>query len=208
MLNFRKIEAETWWLDRPPLPTINTNMSSVQRDVFDESLRHRIFRTPFGVVKEARRNSHAHDVITQRRIHSLALRVLERGDYSVLFVPLLSDDQTKYEMALINTDRPIWLGTLSNFDTRLVQEVVQFWKDMYAEGFALLDFELYEQPSGRVALIDFDSTGFHMTGKNEHIHIPGKQIPPAQFFVHPCFTPDFEQRLAMRLPVGTRNISS
>jgi hypothetical protein len=183
-------------------------MSSAHRDVFDESVRHRIFRTPFGVVKEARRNSHAHDVITQRRIHALALRVLERGDYSVLFVPKLSDDQTKYEMELINTTRPIWLGTLSNFDTRLVQEVVQFWKDMFNEGFALLDFELYEQPNGRVALIDFDSTGFHMTGPDEHIHIPGKQIPPAQFFVHPCFTPDFEQRLGMRLPVGTRNISS
>ncbi len=175
---------------------------------YDESVRHRIFRTPFGVVKKAKRNSKAHDVLTQRRFHALASKLLKEGGYTILFTPDLSEDQTQYEMRLVDTREPIWLGTMPIAESLLKTELIRFWKEMFAQGFALYDFELYQQPNGRVAILDFDSTGFHMTGKNEHILTPGKDIPPLQYFVHPCFPPDFEQKLNMRLPVGVRNISS
>ncbi len=176
--------------------------------LYDESLRHRILRTPFGVVKKPKRGSKAHDVLTQRRFHALAHKILREGNYTVLYTPDLSEDQTQYEMRLVDTREPIWLGTMPIQDSLLKTEVLRFWKEMFAQGFALYDFELYQQPSGRVAILDFDSTGFHMTGANEHILIPGKVIPARDFFVHACFSPDFEEKLNMRLPVGVRNISS
>jgi hypothetical protein len=175
---------------------------------YEESLRHRILRTPFGVVKKAKRGSKAHDVLTQRRFHALAYKILREGGYTVLFTPELSNDQTQYEMRLVDTRKPLWLAHLPNQDSLLKTEVIRFWKEMYAHGFALYDFELYEQPNGRVAILDFDSVGFHMTGDDEKIVIPGKTISPREYFIHPCFSPDFEEKLNMRLPVGFRNISS
>jgi hypothetical protein len=174
---------------------------------YDESLRHRILRTPFGVMKKAKRGSPAHDVLTQRRFHALAYKLL-RNDYIVLYTPELSDDETKYEMRLIDGRHPIWLGSQPISDSLLKTELIRFWKEMFSHGFALYDFELYQQPNGRVAMIDFDSVGFHLTGSNERIEIPGKTISPREYFVHPCFPPDFEEKLNMRLPVGVRNISS
>jgi hypothetical protein len=47
-----------------------------------------------------------------------------------------------------------------------------------------------------------------MTGADEKIVIPGKTVSPREYFIHPCFSPDFEEKLNMRLPVGVRNISS
>lgn len=176
--------------------------------VYDDSLRHRILRTPFGVVKKAKRGSKAHDVLTQRRFHALASKLLSEGNYVILFTPDLSNDQTQYEMAIVDTSDPIWLGTQPVSDSLLKTEVIRFWKEMFAHGFALYDFELYQQRNGRVAILDFDSVGFHLTGPNERIEIPGKTIPPREYFVHPCFPPDFEEKLNMRLPVGVRNISS
>lgn len=183
--------------------------------VYDTSIRHRIYTTPFGVVKKAKRTSKAHDVLTQRRIHVIASEVLKNGSYSLLYTPDLSSDGTQYEMRKIDTRSPIWLGSDETRDPVLIEEVVRFWTAMYTYkpdgGFALLDFELYKQPSGRVAVIDFDSTGFVNTDLygNATVTIPGKEdIPPAMFFVHPCFPPDFEERLSMRLPIGKRNISA
>lgn len=178
--------------------------------IYDESLRHRVLRTPFGVVKKAKRCSNAHDVLTQRRFHALAYKLLKEGDYTILFTPELSEDQTQYEMRLIDGRQPIWLGSQPVSDSLLKTELLRFWKEMFAHGFALYDFELYQQPTGRVAIIDFDSVGFHLTGSNgvERIEIPGKTILPRDYFIHPCFPPDFEAKLNMRLPVGARNISS
>ncbi len=175
---------------------------------YDESIRHRILRTPFGVVKKAKRGSKAHDVLTQRRFHALAYKLLQEGGYTILFTPELSADQTQYEMRLVDTRNEIWLGTQPVSDSLLKMELLRFWKEMFGHGFALYDFELYQQPNGRVAILDFDSVGFHLTGAHERIEIPGKTIPPREYFVHPCFPPDFEEKLNMRLPVGTRNISS
>jgi hypothetical protein len=177
-------------------------------EVYDDSLRHRIVNSPFGVVKQAKRTSKAHDVLTQRRIHALAYRILSDGTYSLLFTPELSDDQTLYEMRKVDTREPIWLGQDAVRDPALIEELVRFWKAMYQNGFAMLDIELYRQSNGRVVVIDYDSTGFHMTGANECILIPGKTIDPAQFFIHPCFPPDFEERLNMRMPIGKRNNSA
>ena len=197
-----KIEALTWRFLCTHIYTMSDS------SIFDDSLRHRILRTPFGVVKKAKRTSKAHDVLTQRRFHALAHTLLREGNYIVLFTPELSNDQTQYEMSIVDTRVPIWLGTQPISDSLLKTEVVRFWKEMFAHGFALYDFELYQQPSGRVAILDFDSVGFHLTGPNERIEIPGKTIPPREYFVHPCFPPDFETKLNMRLPVGIQNISA
>jgi hypothetical protein len=78
---------------------------------------------------------------------------------------------------------------------------------MWSLGFALYDFELYKQPDGRVVVLDFDATGFRMMNGSESVQIQGKNIAPSDFFLHPCFPPDFEKYLVhLRLPIGKRNI--
>lgn len=169
-----------------------------------EGKSSRIFKTPFGVIKIAKRRSKTHDTMAQRRIHAIAEKVLSDPKYTILRVPVLSTNLTDYEMKGVNTTEPLWMPT-----GPVANELVSFWREMWTKGFALYDFELYVQPDGTVILLDFDSTGLRMSCGNacEHVTIPGKPVPPANFFIHPSFPPDFETHLQdLRLPIGKRNI--
>ena len=172
-------------------------------DEVNEGAHGKIFKTPFGVVKIGKRRSKTLDTVTQRRIHGFAETVLSNPKYTTLRVPRLSTDVSKYEMELVDTRAEIWQAT----DESLVQELVCFWTEMWSLGFALYDFELYKQADGRVVLLDFDATGFRMMNGSENVQIQGKNIAPCDFFLHPCFPPDFEKYLVhLRLPIGKRNI--
>lgn len=170
----------------------------------DEGASSKIFKTPFGVVKIAKRKSKTHDTVTQRRIHEIAENVLSDPKYKVLKVPALSANRSQYEMEDVDTKIPVWQPT-----GPVAEELLSFWREMWEKGLALYDFELYLQPNGTTMLLDFDSTGFRMTcgDTSSHVEIPGKKIPPENFFVHPSFPPDFEKHLEdLRLPIGKRNI--
>jgi hypothetical protein len=174
-------------------------------DEVNEGAHGKIFKTPFGVVKIGKRRSKTLDTVTQRRIHRFAETVLSDPKYTTLRVPRLSTDLTRYEMELVNTRLEIWQAT----EKSLVQELICFWSEMWSLGFALYDFELYQQPDGRVVVLDFDATGFRMKkiDGSESVHNQGKNIAACDFFLHPCFPPDFEKYLLhLRLPIGKRNI--
>jgi len=174
-------------------------------DCINEGAHGKIFTTPFGVVKIGKRRSKTHDTVTQRRIHVVAETILSNPIYKILRVPRLSSDLSCYEMEMIDTRHDIWQPT----DETLVKELALFWACMWSLGFALYDFELYEQPDGRVALLDFDATGFRLKNGDgsDTVTIQGKNIAPSDFFLHPCFPPDFEEHLVhLRLPIGKRNI--
>lgn len=175
----------------------------VMNESINEGAHGRIFTSPFGVVKIGKRRSKTLDTVSQRRIHVFAEKVLNDPKYTLLRVPRLSPDLSKYEMEMVDTRVEIWQPN----DEQLVKELIWFWTDMWSLGFALYDFELYLQKKGDVVLLDFDATGFRMINGTESVHIQGKNVNPSDFFLHPCFPPDFEKHLVhLRLPIGKRNI--
>lgn len=174
-------------------------------EFINEGAHGKIFTTPFGVVKIGKRRSKTLDTVTQSRIHGIAESVLNDPKYKILRVPVLSTDLSRYEMELVDTRVPIWQPK----DESLVQELIWFWTDMWLLGFAFYDFELYQQPDGDVVLLDFDATGFRIkeTDGSYSVSIRGKIVAAHDFFLHPCFPPDFEKHLVhLRLPIGKRNI--
>jgi hypothetical protein len=85
-------------------------------------------------------------------------------------------------MERIDVEKPIFLGCQGNVlegldRDLLVSELASLWKALYKKGYMAWDFELYLQPDGRVAMVDFDKfkKGSYVTG----------------FFIHPCFPRGF-----------------
>jgi len=176
----------------------------MEGDEVNEGAHGKIFRTVFGVVKIGKRRSKTHDTVAQRRIHSFIEEILSQPRYIVLKTPALSHDLLKYEMKYVNTDEPLWMPN----DGAIIRELVWLWEEMWEKGFALYDFELYQQPDNTVIILDFDATGLRIQNNDEvSVYIPGKNVNPNDFFDHMSFPPDFEQYLVnLRLPIGKRNI--
>lgn len=115
----------------------------------------------------------------QKTIHAAIIE--ETSYYTILRAPrLLHGD--RYEMERIDVEKPIFLGCQGNVlegvdRDLLVSELSRLWKALYKKGYMAWDFELYLQPDGRVAMVDFDKfkTESSATG----------------FFIHPCFPRGF-----------------
>ena len=115
----------------------------------------------------------------QKTIHTAIIQ--ETSSYTVLMAPCLLHSD-RYEMERIDVEKPIFLGCQGNVlegldRDLLVSELASLWKALYKKGYMAWDFELYLQPDGRVAMVDFDKfkTGPYWTG----------------FFIHPCFPRGF-----------------
>jgi hypothetical protein len=169
----------------------------------DEGNNGRIYKTVFGVQKIQKRRSSGHDIVTQRRIHGLAYTVAESLNLDCLFIPRVSSNVGIYEMEFIDTSKVIYLGDPVNSTGRMDmelrslvhEEVKDLWLALWERGFAAWDFELFLQPDGRVALIDFDKFGFRQTGPIDVILLPNLGIKTAftltTFFQNACFPPRF-----------------
>jgi hypothetical protein len=178
----------------------------------DQGMNGRIYQTERGVMKIQKRNSLGHDVHTQKRIHHLAETLVEELNLQLLFVPhIYLDIHDGYEMARVDTSRIIYPGD-PNHSTQiseelsmsLCQDLVLLWIALFQRGFAAWDYELYLQPDGKIALLDFDKFGFCMTSGPVSIQLPQiKQdsethvcVPDLHyFFQNPCFPYDFISRL-------------
>jgi hypothetical protein len=115
----------------------------------------------------------------QKTIHAAIIQ--ETSSYTVLTAPCLLHSD-RYEMERIDVEKPIFLGCQGNVlegldRDLLVSELASLWKALYKKGYMAWDFELYLQPDGRVAMVDFDKfkKGSYVTG----------------FFIHPCFPRGF-----------------
>lgn len=178
----------------------------------DDGMNGRVYMTSRGVVKIQKHKSLGHDVMTQKRLHHLAERIISENQFKILSTPhVYLDNLDKYEMDRIDTSRIIYPGDPNHghpidpelFET-LSQELAIFWKIMFGSGFAAWDYELYLQPDGRVMLIDFDKFGFRMTSGPVSISMPNVMrgsrsllcVPDLRFFFqNPCFPHDFVDRL-------------
>lgn len=71
--------------------------------------------------------------------------------YSVLYVPRAWDaEEHQYKMERIDITTPLMNEGIP------VDELKAFYKDAKTEGIFPCDYELYKQPDGRVAMVDFD----------------------------------------------------
>lgn len=186
----------------------------------DEGANGLIIPLPDGytVRKKVRRNARGHDAMTQKRLHSLAVRTLvDNNNFDILRTPYLHEDEDRpdhYIMQRIQTNHPLWLGDPDSrrsigqmgldidlqpdFLETLERELVRFWAMMWGHGFAPWDFELYLQRSGRVMIVDYDKWGFRVSAQGAERVQPPAGLPAAthNFFCHPCFPPEFPRRLA------------
>lgn len=101
------------------------------------------------------RRTKSHRAPTQCAIQCWAHGVCQPSNgYTVLFVPRAWDPMAhQYTMQRINTDQPITNEGIPE------EELKKFYADAKTEGIFPCDYELYKQPDGRVAMIDFDKFG-------------------------------------------------
>ena len=119
----------------------------------------------------------------QKAIHAIVAQ--ETTSYTLLRSPRLVHSD-RYEMERIHVEKPIFLGcqgnVLEGVDTALlVSELARLWKALYKKGYIAWDFELYLQPDGRVAIVDFDKFKVSSACMDD------------SFFIHPCFPRGFKE---------------
>lgn len=182
-------------------------MSDTTLQLLDEGSNGRIYALPQrGILKVVKRGVCGHDAITQMRIHRLCYDILSKQEkQSSFFVPALlsenglDDSYAEYRMECVDTRNPVTLSDKAM--AALLPEFIAFWKKMWYLGFALYDFELYQEPDGRIAILDFDKTCFRQTNSQipELFTIPfrvsGSQKKNHFFFKHPCFPLTFLESL-------------
>ena len=171
------------------------------------------------VRKKMRRNAPGHDEFTQKRIHRLMLNTLvDNNNFDYLRAPLLADHmdfpEEWYVMDKIDVRKPIWLGDTDSIlqipeedvdVEQLCDELARWWLQMWNQGFAPWDFELYYQArTNKIMIIDVDKFGFRRSSLNPAAGAPNTDADPVQmpvpvaldtFFHHPCFPRDFLDRL-------------
>ncbi len=110
------------------------------------------------VIKKIKRKINTMPIKDQFMVHNLVYKVLNTDKYKLLCTPKpleLSNDNS-YKMEIIIDSNMI---TSNDYDNNLTKEIKQFYVDMKAHNIFPNDFELFLQPNGKVALIDFDKFG-------------------------------------------------
>jgi len=139
----------------------------------------------------------------QKNIHNIAESITKH--LHILKVPKLHIDYIYplyYLMEKVDTEEPIWLGDplvhtqyTSIFLKNLKKELQNFWQSMWNYGYAAWDFELYEQPDGRVILLDFDKFGKRLLTNPSptypSVYMPLQRSTDINFFEHICFPHEF-----------------
>jgi hypothetical protein len=149
-------------------------------------------------VEKKSRRSTGHSIEVQMTIHRIVQNILRQGNYNHIRVPLLSDvNPRRYKMERISTWRPVVLGEaessmrVPNLD-EVNQELVRLWIEIWENGYAAWDFDLFLQADGKIVLLDFDRFGLRMSNQPPYMPL---QIPVGSFFNHSCFPTDFKMRV-------------
>ena len=114
--------------------------------------------------------------------------------FKILFTPNAAANTARsYQMEEIDSSRPLEKVT----DPALELEILRYYRAAVKRGFFPHDFELYTQPSGKVALLDFDKFG---TLVGRIVTLPhGLTLPIEDAVKQPIFTEAFGERLATRM---------
>ena len=97
------------------------------------------------------------DAFAQAALQERVRRVAETLHLSRVYVPQAWPESTKaYLMEEINIQRPLVLPALEH---PCAPELAAWVRALRKDGMLPLDFEAYEQPDGRVAVVDVDKFG-------------------------------------------------
>ena len=95
--------------------------------------------------------------MSEYSMHRFVETLLSHPKYKLLYVPAtISYSDREYLMEAIN-DRYIIME--SDYNEHILEELKEFYRDMKSHDFFPYDYELYLQPDGRIAMIDFDKFG-------------------------------------------------
>lgn len=167
------------------------------------------------VRKKMRRNAIGNPIDIQMTIHRIAQQILrDENNFTTLRAPYLQAQAAaagggshpngeEYWMERIDTSNPLWLGdqdSVNCYSQNLIddvkQELVRFWLQMWARGYAAWDFELYVQRDNTVVILDFDKYARRSVNSPELFRMPYRvNVPPERFFTHICFPPEFAEQV-------------
>ena len=151
--------------------------------VIDEGASARIYEythyPTHYVVKQQKRQArgHSHPPEFQQKIQQWSYQMVQPPNFNLLRVPAAfeistSPKATSYVMERIDTSQPELLQDTISPD--LTKELLLYYYLCSQQGYFPNDYELYKQPDGRYALVDFDKFGIFIS--SEKIEFPYHQI--------------------------------
>lgn len=100
----------------------------------------------------------------QARMQEWARGICVKAGFSMLFVPRAWDaDKHTYKMDRICVEKP--LEVFATQDHPVLPELKAFYAKAQAASVFPVDYELYVQPDGRVAMVDFDKFASYRDGE-------------------------------------------
>lgn len=114
------------------------------------------------LTRKAKRSGKLTPIAKQIEIHDWSARTLQpENGFTVLFTPRIrmTGKNNSYEMEKIDIGSPV-----EKIPVPLRTEILDYFKAAKANGYYPSDFELFLQPDGRVALLDFDKYGIIRDG--------------------------------------------
>jgi len=119
---------------------------------------------PKVVIKKVHRRNRAHyrtgslRAEQQMRLQECARKACEAAQFKLLFVPKAwGAERFQYKMERIQVDKPLELMDVKNHP--VLEELKAFYSLAKRNALFPADYELYVQPDGRVAMVDFDKFG-------------------------------------------------
>ncbi len=116
---------------------------------------------PRVVIKKVHRRNRAHQrtgslrAPEQARMQKWAANLCHEENFGILYVPRAwSIQEHEYKMDRIQINKPLEYTEIKNH--RVLPELQAFYKAAKKVGIFPVDWELYEQDDGRVAMVDFD----------------------------------------------------
>ncbi len=133
------------------------------------------------VVKHQKRQARTstHSIKFQQKIQQWSNEIVKPPNFEILRVPAAfeistSPRATAYVMERIDTSLPETLQVLNEVPQKLIKELLLYYFLCSQQGYFPNDYELYKQPDGKYALVDFDKFGIFIT--KEKIEFPYNQI--------------------------------
>jgi hypothetical protein len=91
----------------------------------------------------------------QARMQDWVRNLCLKEGFQILFVPRAWDaEKYSYKMDRIQTEKALEIS--ESLDSQLLKELKALYKACMSKGIFPVDYELYEQKDGRVAMVDFD----------------------------------------------------
>jgi hypothetical protein len=145
---------------------------------------------PLVVIKKVHRRNRAHHrtgslTAEQQMVRQESARkACEQAGFKVLFVPRAWDaERFQYKMNRIDVTKP--LEVMEAKTHPVFEELKRFYTIAKGAGIFPADYELYIQPDGRVAMVDFDKFGIWRLSGDGEVVFPWGQVSKVKDMLEP-----------------------